>query len=75
MTLSKARSNTMRAVTNADGLSIRGAPENKSRTAVAITGSTIDGYTLLLETVDNLAHALPSVFSRVIGKPTLEIKT
>jgi hypothetical protein len=64
----------MRAVTNADGLSIHGALANKSRTAVAKTGSTIDSYTLLLETIDDSAHALPSVFCGVVGEPTLEIK-
>jgi hypothetical protein len=65
----------MRAVTNADDLSVRGALANKSRTAVAKPGSTVDGYTLLLETVDDPTRALPSVFSGVIGEPTLEIKT
>ena len=66
----------MRAVTNADGLSgIRGALVNKSRTAEAITSSAIDGYTLLLETVDDSAYALLTVFSGVLGEPTLEVKT
>jgi hypothetical protein len=74
MALSKARSKTRRAVTNADGLSIRGAPENKFRTAVAITGSAILGYTPFPEPVDEPAHALPGMLGGVIGDPSLEIE-
>src|SRR5216683_4982687 len=50
------------------------AAVGKNRTAIAIASSTVYDYTLLLETVDDLAHALPSVFRGVFGEPFHEIE-
>ena len=50
------------------------AAVGKSHTAITIASSTVDDYTLLLETVDDLAHALPSVFRGVFGEPFHEIE-
>jgi len=39
------------------------------RTTVTVTGSAVDGYTLPLETFDDLAHTLPRVFGGMLGHP------
>ena len=41
----------------------RGATTGRCRTAVTVTGGAVDGYTLLLESFDNLARALSRVLS------------
>jgi hypothetical protein len=53
------------------------APTNRhpSRTTIAKTCSTVGGYGLGFEAVDELAHALSSVFGGVLGHPFLEIES
>jgi len=43
--------------------------------AITVTSSTEEGYSLLLETVDDLSQTLPSVFRGVIGEPLLDVET
>lgn len=77
MTLSNARSNTRRATENGDGPQCRADADagSRYRTAVAVTGSTKDGYAPLLETIDDLARALSSVLGAVVWEPLLEVET
>lgn len=44
------------------------------RTTVTVTSSTIDGYTLLLETLDDPAHTLPRVFRGMLTHPQGKVK-
>jgi hypothetical protein len=77
MTLSNARSNTRRPVQNDNGINIALRSHitvSRYHTAIAETRSAIDDYALLLETIDNLAHALASVLGGMFGQPFLEFK-
>jgi hypothetical protein len=56
-------------------LALRSVIANRYRTAVAVTSSTVYSDALLLETVDDLAHTLPSVFGGVVRDPFPEIET
>jgi hypothetical protein len=52
----------------------RSAASGRCLTAITITGSAEDGYTLLLETFGELAHALPGVFRGMFGYPQGVVK-
>ena len=45
-----------------------------SRTTETITRTTVDGYTLPPETLDDLARTTTSVFGAVFAQPRVEIK-
>jgi hypothetical protein len=53
----------------------RSAASDTCRTTVTVTSSAVDGYTLPLETFDDLAHALPRVFRGMFGYPQGEVKS
>lgn len=50
------------------------ADRNPGRTAIAEASGTVDSYVLRFEAVDELAHALPSVFGVVFGQPFPELE-
>jgi hypothetical protein len=72
MTLSIARSNTMRAIWNSASRSA--ASGTRSRTTVTVTGSAVNSYTLPFETFDDLARTFPRVFSGMFPQPCGEVK-
>jgi len=74
MMFSKARSNARRAVTAQLASALHGPLVDRCRTAVAIASGTVDDYSLLLETVNDLSHALPCVLRGVIWEPFHEIE-
>ena len=74
MMFSKARSNARRAVTAQLASAFHGTPTDKCRTAVAIASGTVDDYSLLLETVNDISHALPGVLKGVFWEPFHEIE-
>jgi hypothetical protein len=47
---------------------------DRCRTAVTVTGGTVDGYALLFESFDDPAHALPRVLRGMFTQPRGEIK-
>jgi hypothetical protein len=53
---------------------IGSATSNWCRTTVTVTSSAIDGYTLLLETFNDPAHALPRVFGSMFSHPQGKVK-
>jgi hypothetical protein len=47
---------------------------DRCRTAVAIAGGTVNDYAPLLETVNDISHALPGVLKCVVWEPFHEIE-
>jgi hypothetical protein len=53
---------------------IGNATPDYCRTTITVTSSAIDGYTLLLETFDDPAHALSRVFRSMLTHPQGKVK-
>ena len=74
MIFSNARSNVRRAIWAQHRAAQPQAEVKVPLTTITVTGSAEDGYALLLETFDELAHTLPGVFRGMFGYPQGVVK-